>query len=64
MLSDAFCKPDLNDEDWEFEAECFGLCDTSVYAVPAGGSSEYMPEVYKPLYNPGLDSSVQISGLA
>jgi len=35
-----------------------------VLAVPPGGKSDFMPEVYKALYTPGLGPGVAISGLA
>lgn len=66
VLADALCSPDLNDEEWQVEAGCFGAGDIAVLAVPPGSKSEYMPEVYRPLYVPSVmgDGSVRMSGVA
>ena len=53
ILATALDDPNPNDAEWEGEMLCFARCDTSVYSVPAGGQSEFMPECYKPLYGSG-----------
>ena len=51
MLATALDEPDPNDDEWRLQmGGGYGVCDTSVYAVPAGGASEFMPAVYAPLY--------------
>jgi hypothetical protein len=50
ILATALDDPNPNDDEWAGEMLSFGLCDTSVYAVPAGGESEFMPDCYRPLY--------------
>jgi len=64
VLADALCSPDLNDQDWQAEAGCFGAGDIAVLAVPPGGKSEYMPDVYRPLFvlSAVSDGSVHITG--
>ena len=50
FLSDVEHTPaclDADDEAWAFQR---AECDVSLYAVPAGGQSEYMPKAYGPLY--------------
>jgi len=66
VLTDALCSPDLNDADWQDEAGCFAASDIAVLAVPPGGKSDFMPEVYKALYKPSsIDTStVKIEGIA
>jgi len=59
ILATALDDPNPNDAEWEGEMLSFGLCDTSVYAVPAGGQSEFMPDCYKPLYGAAAAGSQQ-----
>uniref|UniRef100_A0A7S0ERZ3 Uncharacterized protein n=1 Tax=Phaeocystis antarctica TaxID=33657 RepID=A0A7S0ERZ3_9EUKA len=53
ILATALDDPNPNDEEWEGEMLSFARCDTTVYSIPAGGESEFMPECYKPLYGAG-----------
>lgn len=47
---------DPNAKAWSWEVDGgYGLCDASVFAVPAGGGSDFLPDVYRPLY-PGADA--------
>jgi hypothetical protein len=64
VLADGLCSPDLNDLDWQAEAGCFGAGDIAVLAVPPGGQSEYMPEVYRALYEPNAVGRGRITGVA
>ena len=50
ILATALDDPNPNDAEWEGEMLSFAQCDTSVYSIPAGQQSEFMPECYKPLY--------------
>ena len=53
ILATALDDPNPNDEEWEGEMLSFARCDTTVYSIPPGGESEFMPECYKPLYGAG-----------
>eukprot|EP00965_Chrysotila_dentata_P226240 6195281-Pleurochrysis_carterae.AAC.5 len=44
LLTDNLLSPDLNDPNWQLEVGAYGGCDVSMYAVPPGRQSEYMPE--------------------
>ena len=51
FLSDADATPtSLDPEERESWVWSRGECDLSVWAVPAAGESEYLPDVYRPLY--------------
>ena len=50
ILATALDDPNPNDAEWEGEMLAFAQCDTTVYSIPAGGESEFMPECYTPLY--------------
>ena len=51
FLSDVDATPtSLDPEEREAWAWARGECDLSVYAVPAGGSSQYLPDAYRKLY--------------
>ena len=42
---------DPNAKEWSWEVDGgYGLFDSSVFAVPAGGDSDFLPDVYRPLY--------------
>jgi len=60
LLTDNLLSPDLNDPNWQLEVGAYGGCDVSMYAVPPGRQSEYMPEVTRS-QPPQLYSGVRLT---
>lgn len=54
-LDDIGFDPNAKEMSWEVDGG-YGLFDSSVFAVPAGGGSDFLPDVYRPLY-PGAAAS-------